>query len=203
MAPALGPERRARPRPDNTERQVGPRPDKLIDRDRLVCIGRVKEAFGLQGEIKVLPLTDAPEHYRELKSAVLDTAKGLRAFDIETLREAGGNWVLKLTGLTGRDAAEALKGAELLVDEAAIAPLAENEYFTEDLVGCAVETVSGATVGSVTGVLEAGARHLLQVKGAGGEVLVPLVETIVKEVRLATRTIRIDPPPGLLELNSR
>jgi ribosomal 30S subunit maturation factor RimM len=34
-----------------------------------------------------------------------------------------------------------------------------------------------------------------------GDVLVPLAETIVKEVNLGRRTIRIDPPPGLLELN--
>lgn len=175
----------------------------LIDRDRLVCIARVSGAFGLEGEIKVQPLTDAPQHYRELKAAVLDTAKGLRAFSVAGMRDAGGSWVLKLAGVTGRNAAEALKGAEVLVDAAQVAPLAENEYPTEDLVGCIVETLSGAAVGSVTGVLEAGAQHLLQVKGAGGEVLVPLVEAIVKEVRLDARTIRIDPPPGLLELNSR
>lgn len=173
----------------------------LIDRDRLVCIGRVSGAHGLDGEVKVQPLTDAPQHYRELKAAVLDTAQGLRAIEIESLRDAGGQWVLKLKGLTGRTAAEGLKGAQVLVDADEVGPLGENEYFTEDLIGCAVETVSGEAVGSVTGVLEAGAQHLLRVAGPRGEVLVPLAEAIVKEVRLDLRTIRIDPPPGLLELN--
>jgi 16S rRNA processing protein RimM len=178
-------------------------PSGLIDRDRLVCIGRVSGAHGLEGEIKVVPLTDAPQYYRGLQAAVLDTAQGLRAIEVDSLRDAGGHWVLKLKGLTGRTAAEGLKGAQVLVDAAEIGPLGENEYFTEDLVGCAVETVAGEPVGTVTGVLEAGAQHLLQVTGPGGEVLVPLADAIVKEVRLDRRTIRIDPPPGLLELNGR
>jgi 16S rRNA processing protein RimM len=175
----------------------------LLDRDRLVCIGRVSGAHGMEGGIKVVPLTDAPERYRELRELVLDTAQGLRAVAVEAQRDAGAQWVLKLKGLTGRSAAEALKGASVLVPLSERAPLAENEYFTEDLIGCAVETVAGEAVGAVTGVLEAGAQHLLQVAGARGEVLVPLAETIVKEVLLDRRTIRIDPPPGLLELNGR
>lgn len=175
----------------------------LIDRDRLVCIGRVSGAHGMEGAIKVVPLTDAPQHYRELRELVLDTKDGLRTVAVETRRDAGAQWVLKLKGLDGRGAAEALKGASVLVPLAERGPLAENEYFTEDLVGCAVETIMGEPVGSVTGVLEAGAQHLLQVAGVRGEVLVPLVEVIVKEVLLDRRTIRIDPPPGLLELNGR
>jgi 16S rRNA processing protein RimM len=175
----------------------------LIDRDRLVCIGRVSGAHGMEGAIKVVPLTDAPQHYRELRELVLDTAHGLRAVAVETRRDAGSQWVLTLKGLAGRSAAEALKGAAVLVPLTERGPLAENEYFTEDLIGCAVETLSGEALGSVTGVLEAGAQHLLQVAGARGEVLVPLAEAIVKEVLLERRTIRIDPPPGLLELNGR
>jgi len=175
----------------------------LIDRDRLVCIGRVSGAHGMAGEIKVAPLTDAPEQYRALHALVLDTAHGLRAVEIEERRDAGGQWVLKLKGLATRTAAEELRGAEVLVEEAEVAPLRENEYFTADLVGCAVETVTGEAVGSVAGVLKAGGQHLLQVSGALGTVLVPLSETIVKEVLLDRRRIRIDPPPGLLELNSR
>jgi len=187
----------------------------LIDRDRLVCIGRVSGAHGMEGAIKVVPLTDAPQHYLALRELVLDTTQGLRAVAVETRRDAGAQWVLKLEGVAGRTAAEALKGASVLVPLEARGPLAENEYFTEDLIGCAVETLSGEPVGTVTGVLEAGGQNLLQVAearevagtkdvaGTRREVLVPMAEAIVKEVLLERRTIRIDPPPGLLELNGR
>jgi len=176
----------------------------LIDRDRYVCIGRVSGAHGMHGEIKVVPRTDAPERYAGLSAVILDTPRGLRAFDVETQRGAGAPWVLKLKGLAGRDAAEALKGADVLVEPAAAQPLGDGEYLVEDLIGCAVVTLAGAAVGAVTRVLDAGTQHVLQVQRTGGghgDVLVPLAETIVKEVNLGQRIIRIDPPPGLLELN--
>jgi 16S rRNA processing protein RimM len=123
------------------------------------------------------------------------------------VRTAGGQWVLKLKGIASRDAAEALKGAEVLVDPEQVALPGQDEYFTADLIGCAVVTMANAPVGTVTGVLDTGAQPLLEVRrnGAGDlgdEVLIPLTEDIVKEVQLDRRTIRIDPPPGLLELNS-
>jgi len=178
----------------------------LVDRDRFVRIGRIGGAHGMHGELKVVPLTGAPERYGSLSALILDTPRGLRAFDVEAQRSAGGQWLLKLKGLAGRDAAEALKGAEVLVEPQAAEPLGEGEYLAEDLIGCAVVTVDGAAVGTVTRVLDAGTQHVLQVTRSGGghgggEALVPLAETIVKEVNLAQRIIRIDPPPGLLELN--
>jgi 16S rRNA processing protein RimM len=184
-----------------------PSESRLIDRDRMVCIGRVSGAHGMHGEIKALPLTDSPEYYEALGRLLLDTARGLRAFDLGAVRTAGGQWVMKLQGIGSRDEAEALKGAELLVDPEQVAPPGENEYFTEDLIGCTVVTLAGVLVGTVTGVLDTGAQPLLEVKrqGAGefgGAMLVPLTDDIVKEVQLDRRMIRIDPPPGLLELNS-
>jgi 16S rRNA processing protein RimM len=176
----------------------------LVDRERFVCIGRIGGAHGMHGELKVVPLTDAPERYRGLGALILDTPRGLRAFDVEGQRGSGGAWVLKVRGVDGRDAAEALKGAEVLVEPEAAEPLGEGEYLAEDLIGCAVVTVAGAAVGSVTRVLDAGTQHVLQVRrteAGQGDVLVPLAETIVKEVNLGRRIIRIDPPPGLLELN--
>jgi 16S rRNA processing protein RimM len=178
-------------------------PGRLLDRDRLVCIGRVSGAHGLGGEVKVTSFIEEPERYLGVRQVVLDTVRGLRAFEVERLRDAGGQWLLKLKGLAERNAAEPLKGADVLVEPVARSPLGENEYFAADLIGCTVETVGGEMVGRVSGVMDAGAQHLLRVQGPRGEVLVPLAETIVKEVHLDRRAIRIDPPPGLLELSGR
>jgi 16S rRNA processing protein RimM len=62
-----------------------------------------------------------------------------------------------------------------------------------------VETVAGTLVGEVTRVDLEGTT-LLAVKGTGREVLVPLAESICREVDIAAKVIRIDPPEGLLDL---
>jgi 16S rRNA processing protein RimM len=73
-----------------------------------------------------------------------------------------------------------------------------------DLVGCEVETGDGRPVGRVVGVLETGGTPLLVIAGhaGGGEVLVPLSESICRRIDTAGKRIVIDPPDGLLDLNA-
>lgn len=170
----------------------------LIDRDALVCIGRVSDAHGLAGDLKVQAVTDDPAYYTALPAVYLDTPRGLRRMKVEAIRCRGNGWTVRLAGLNSRTAAEALKGAEVLVEPGQVKPLAQDEYFTRDLIGCRVATIGGRDVGTVREVLESTAQPLLQVQGDAGEVLIPMVANIVTAVDVQGRTVTIDPPPGLL-----
>ena len=73
-------------------------------------------------------------------------------------------------------------------------------YYVFDLVGCMVRTVGGDEVGHVERVDLATGVAMLVVAG-DGEVLVPFSEAICTRIDPAGKTIEIDPPPGLVELN--
>jgi len=78
-----------------------------------------------------------------------------------------------------------------------------DEFYDHQLEGLTVRTVDGAEVGSVAEVLHTAAGELLSVRtAAGAEVLVPFVSAIVLSVSLASGVIEIDPPDGLLDLDS-
>lgn len=81
-----------------------------------------------------------------------------------------------------------------------------DEFHDHQLTGLTVLTVSGELVGTVSDVLHYG-QALLSVAPATGtahsaEVLVPFVAAIVVEVDLAAGKLVIDPPPGLLDLDT-
>lgn len=171
----------------------------LIDRERLVCIGRVARAHGLRGGLLAQPLTDAPEYYTRLREILLDRGQGLQPLRVIDWVLHGRRWELRLEGVRDRDGAEALIGAELLIPQEALKPLAEGEYFQHDLLGCQVETRNGDLLGLVTGVLETGANDVLEVAGGGRVIMVPMLAQVVKAVDLAARRICIEPIPGLLE----
>ena len=87
------------------------------------------------------------------------------------------------------------------VPEAALQPLTPGRYYEHQLVGCAVETVDGDQVGVVGRVDSGVGGSRLVVQGERGEVLIPLAEYVCRDIDMAARRIRIDPPDGLLELN--
>ncbi len=171
----------------------------LIDRDRLVCIGKVVDAHGLDGELKVKPFTDTPSYYESSADVIVDAGKGLHRRAVKRIRNAGALWIVALDGVADREAALALKGAELLLDESLLRPLEAGEYFLDDLIGCDVEDLQGARLGRVCGVIETGANDVLEVATEAGEALVPMTQEVVKQVDMAARRIRIAPLPGLFD----
>jgi 16S rRNA processing protein RimM len=99
------------------------------------------------------------------------------------------------------DDAEALAGSELKVPAAAAGSLPEHTYYHYDLIGCQVSDDGGRTIGPVTAVEGTMEMSRLVVAGSHGEVLIPLVADICREIDVAGRRIVIRPPAGLIEIN--
>ncbi|HEY6576435.1 MAG TPA: ribosome maturation factor RimM, partial [Mycobacterium sp.] len=91
-----------------------------------------------------------------------------------------------------------------IVDTADLPPIEDpDEFYDHQLEGLRVRTVSGRDVGAVAEVLHTAAGELLSVKtDADAEVLVPFVSAIVTSVSLTDGIVEIDPPDGLLDLDS-
>jgi 16S rRNA processing protein RimM len=98
---------------------------------------------------------------------------------------------------------ERLAGGELRIPEAALRDLGAGQYYEHQLTGCAVETIDGEHVGTVAKVHGGLGGSCLIVEGARGEVLIPFATAICLKVDIEAKTIRIDPPEGLLEVNVR
>jgi 16S rRNA processing protein RimM len=100
--------------------------------------------------------------------------------------------ILRIEGCEDRPTAEAMRGAELLVGREAAPPLGPQEWWAEDLEGCAVHD-GAAPVGTVRRLLALPSCELLEVdRVSGGELLVPLVADAVRSVDVEKRRIDID-----------
>ena len=170
--------------------------------DRLVQLGRVSKPHGVRGELKIFPYSGDPGgllRYRELHLA-LEGEPG-RFFSVERARVQGRQVIVALAGIGDRSQAELLQGAEVAVRRGDLPPLADDEFYLDDLEGCLVVTADGEEIGRVAGILATGPNDVLAVRGARGEVLVPLVPEFV--VSLEADRLVVDLPDGLVEVNQR
>jgi 16S rRNA processing protein RimM len=100
--------------------------------------------------------------------------------------------IVRLEGCEGREAAERLKGAELLVERELAPELGSDEWWAEDLVGCEVHDGS-RSIGTVTRLLALPSCDVLEVgRSSQPDLLVPLVSDAVAEVDIARRMIQVD-----------
>jgi 16S rRNA processing protein RimM len=173
----------------------------MADWDDMVCVGRIVRPHGIRGQVVVAPETDFVEERYRVGAAFCTGPIGEEGrLRIGSVRLQGGRPIVGFEGVTTIEAAERLVGLELRVQEDELMPLADGRYYHHHLVGCEVETTGGERVGQVAGVEGGAGAGLLRVTGARGDVLVPLAGVCV-DIDVASRTIRIDPPEGLLELN--
>jgi 16S rRNA processing protein RimM len=154
----------------------------------LLSVGRVGRPHGLDGSFHV---TQPRERVlAEATALVLDG----RTVAIERHDGTPARPILRLAGIASREAIEARRGADLFVPRAEAPPLAEDEWYAEDLVGCRV--VDGdAAVGVVARLLPYPSCELLEVQRPephAKAVLVPLISDAVREVDVAARRIDVD-----------
>jgi len=171
----------------------------------LLEVGRLVAAQGLEGELRVLPLSDFPERYTTPGARWLRNRQGtLQAVELRGGRQLPGKhlYVVRLEGVRSRTAAEALVGCDLMASSAERPALGPGEFHLLDLEGLQVKLLpEGRPIGIVRDLIHGG-NDLLEVELSEGQrrVLIPFVEAIVPEVHLDEGWIGLTPPPGLLDL---
>jgi 16S rRNA processing protein RimM len=172
------------------------------DAQALVAVGRIVRAQGRRGEVRVEPLTDAPERLAELRECWLVPPTPGERRDVEAVWFQGRVPILKLSGSATMTDAEALAGRLVTIPRSAVRPLPPDRYYAFDLIGCAVETPEGTSLGTIAEVLQGPEHDYWTVQRGDRAWSLPAVGAIVERVDLVARRVVACPPEGLVELDA-
>ena len=166
----------------------------------LVCIGRSSGAFGLKGELRVFSYAEDPRLYTRAGKVLIGAEpQTCRPYRVVSLRPHGQRLLLTLEGLSSREEADRLKGLWIYIEQDALPPPGDDEYYWHQAQGARVFHRDGWELGELIQVSNAGAHDLWLIRGAGGrEALFPVVGQFLVELDLEARRIVVDPPQGLL-----
>jgi 16S rRNA processing protein RimM len=159
-----------------------------------VALGRILTPWGARGHIKVQPLTPLRDPFQAGQPLYV----GDQRHTVEAARWQGETLYLKLAGLEGRDAAAALRGRYLEVPESDLQLLEEGQYYHYQLIGMAVRSTAGQPLGRLTDIIPTGSNDVFVVRGRLGEVLIPAIDEVVKEVDLEDGVMVVELIPGLM-----
>ena len=109
-----------------------------------------------------------------------DSPLQIESSNINRTRQA----ILKFDGIDSPDAAQNLVGRWLTIPKDTVAELPEGEYFHFQLLGLRVITDENEELGEVTEVIETGSNDVYVVDGAGGQLLLPAIANVVREVKI-------------------
>lgn len=196
-----------------------------------VVVGEILKPHGVRGELRVAchaqspflfdevpcvflrpgPRTPRPDPLADLGPGPVRPAQVARArkpapvrprrMEVAAWREHKDLVLLTLDGVADRDAADGLRGHEILVRKTDLPESEQGELFLHEIEGLTVLLEDGSRLGTVADVMLPGGQEVWTiVTGDGREVLFPVAEEFLVDVDSEARTVTIAPPPGLLEL---
>jgi 16S rRNA processing protein RimM len=172
-------------------------------------VGRIVDAWGVRGWIKVQPYSSDPQALVSAGRWFLKSAEAAgrlpspaspplpTSIEVNQVRPHGDMLVAKPVHSADRGSAEALRGARIFVARSAFPATPDDEYYWVDLIGLAVVNRQGVRLGRVAGLIDTGPQSVLQVRAegpdeGGGECLIPFVSAYVDAVDLRQRCITVD-----------
>ncbi len=176
-----------------------------MEQDALILVGEITSAFGIRGEVKMLPLMDDPKHLLKLPSVLFRWEKKSGASDpkslpverrlkIASLRRHQGAALLTIDGVPDRTAAEGFPGAQMFIHRSELPALGEDTYYEADLVGLAVVTEKGKNLGTIQRVhFIPNANDVYETEVA----MIPAIGDVVVSVDLAAKQVLVRDIAGL------
>ena len=165
--------------------------------ERDIVIGKIIAPLGTRGEVKMILLTEFPERFDAGSELTLRPPKGEpRPIKVQSERLHKEGLALKLEGIDTRDDAEALRGAEFIIDVDQLHELSSGKFYVFDLIGLRVVTDDGRECGEVTEVIESGANDVY-VTSTG--LCIPALKSVVAKIDIGEGVMVIRPVPGLID----
>jgi 16S rRNA processing protein RimM len=160
-----------------------------------VAVGRITRAHGVQGELAVLVISEVPGRFADGATVWLEDGGTLT---VESSRPHKDRLLVRFREVQGREQAEALQKALLVVPESLSPELPEGSWWDHRIVGCALETDTGRSLGTVRDVIHTAANDVWSaVAEDGKETLVPVLRDVIVDVDLDAKRIVVREIPGL------
>ncbi len=162
-------------------------------------LGRITKAWGYKGQVVIFLDVDTPEDYAGLDSAFVEVKGKLIPyfFRIDSLN--GNKAVITFEDLAAEQAL-ALVGHELYLPLTLLPKLEGNKFYFHEVVGFRVIDEQWGDIGTLQSVIDYPAQALFQVMKNGVEILIPVIDEVIKKVDREQKTLFIAAPNGLIDL---
>lgn len=170
-----------------------------MEKQGQVLIGKIVGVHGTKGTNKIRSYAESLSVFAPGRTIFVRATGGPEtSFEIDWVKPHTRTPLLSFKGVTEHSQAQALIGAELFIPKEELPELDEGAYYWVDLIGIAVFTKENEYLGRIESIIETGSNDVYVVKGDKTEVLIPALESVVKNIDLENKRMLVDLPEGLI-----
>jgi 16S rRNA processing protein RimM len=173
-----------------------------VEKNGFVPVGKIVGAHGVKGNIKVYSYTESLSVFNPGSLILLINPKGFeKSYKIKWVKPHGRLTLLSLKGVENRNTVETLIGSVFFIERASLPEPGDGSYYWVDIIGISVFTADDEYIGLVESIIPTGSNDVFVVrnpdKAHDSEILIPAIESVILEIDLERKTMRVDLPEGL------
>jgi 16S rRNA processing protein RimM len=161
-----------------------------------LVIGKLGRPHGLQGEILMVVYTDFPERIQP--GVTFYVGPHYQPIKLIKRRPHSRGLLVTFEGYRTREKIAENRNQLVYVRTSDRPALDPGEYYHHQLLGLEVVDENDKVLGSLASILETGANEVYVVRSNGAEILVPAIDSVVLDIDLEHKQIRVHLPSGLL-----
>lgn len=174
----------------------------MVEKNGLLLVGKIVGVHGVKGNIKVFSYAESLSVFEQGSSIHIINGKGFeKTYVINWVKPHSRGILVSLKGIDNRSSAQTLIDSELFIEQAKLPDLEDGSYYWLDIIGLSVFTIHEQYIGRVESIIPTGSNDVYVVKDHNkthdNETLIPAIESVVLEIDLEHKTMRVDLPEGL------
>lgn len=157
-----------------------------------IIIGKIVAPHGVRGDIRILPMTETPELFLDLKYLLVE---GGQRLTVQYARFHKNMVLVSSKEITNMDEAEKLRNKNVLINRADLPPLPDGKFYVSDLVGFRCMDKLGKEIGVFKDTMQTGSVDVFVITDKQGkEILVPAVKDNILQIDVKNKQILVHLP---------
>ncbi len=162
-------------------------------------LGRVAKPFSFKGELVLFFDVDNIEEYLDLDFVYIDVNKRLVKYNIASIRPHANKVVVRFADVTVEES-NLLVGKDLYLPLEMLSKLEGNKFYFHEVIGYNVIDEEKGNIGVVKEIYDNTTQPIMSIDNNGKEILMPIIDEVIKEVDRENKVIKIKAPQGLIDI---
>ncbi|WP_459212572.1 ribosome maturation factor RimM [Aquimarina rhabdastrellae] len=164
-------------------------------------LGKIVSKFSFKGEVLIKLDTDEPQSYQNLESVFVQLNKQLVPFFIERCSLHKSDLLrVKFEDIDTEEDADDIMKSELYLPLTLLPKLEGNKFYYHEVIGFKVIDIKFGEVGVIKAINDSSSQTLFEIDREGVEILIPMNDDIILELKREEQQFIVEAPEGLIEL---
>ena len=166
-----------------------------------ISIGRVTKTHGLKGDLKFYPSINETwvAKIKQIRLSLENPLINFNNYQIHSISGKDSPLIIKFKDVDSIEDASLLTGQTLYISQDKFPELPEDEYYWFQIEGLKVFDESGRYYGNIEEIIRTGSNDVYVVRDDEKELLLPMIDSVVKVINLEEGKLIFHPMEGLFD----